>query len=105
MLKILLILQIKTEVLIHQYTLCTYDFKKLLSQSIYVQTSSALTEMLMCTSNVTEVIQKLCFLCFLKRKCVRQLRQSILIYSESDKSFQFFKNISLCPGTEKRKKG
>ena len=54
MLKILLILQIKTEVLMHQYTLCTYDFKKLLSQSTYVQTSSALTEMLMCTSNVTK---------------------------------------------------
>ena len=61
MLKTLLILQIKTEVLIHQYTLCTYGFKKLRSQSTYVQTSSALTEMLICTSNVTEVIQKLCY--------------------------------------------
>ena len=35
-LKILLILQIKTEVLIHQQTLCIYYYKKLLGQSSYV---------------------------------------------------------------------
>ena len=61
MLKTLLILQIKTEVLTHHYTLCTYDFKKLQSQSAYVHTSSQLTEMLICTPNVTEFIHKLCY--------------------------------------------